>query len=97
MANGIVNHKRIVGLHAVLFFGVLSFVCSEIRKSNHVLETLRKLAQRYAQLTINNSIFPDSYQSPTPTQKRFKGRGDKIVLRAVIKAKVGELEEEVRE
>ena len=37
-----------------------------------------------------------SFKAPLPTEKKPKGRGDKIVVGTVVKANIGELEEEVR-
>ena len=56
----------------------------------------RRSYQQYTQLTmtISNSIF--SYQASLPTERKLKVRGNKIVVGAVVRAKIGELEEEVR-
>ena len=35
-------------------------------------------------------------QGPLPTERKSKGRGTKILVGTVVKAKIGELEEEVR-
>ena len=45
-------------------------------------------------MTTSNSIV--SSQGPLPTERKLKGRGNKIVVGTVVKAKIGELEEEVR-
>ena len=45
-------------------------------------------------MTTSNSIVYS--QAPLPTHRTLKGRGDKIVVGAVVKDKIGELEEEVR-
>ena len=45
-------------------------------------------------MTNSNSIV--SSQGPLPTEKKSKGKGNKIVVGTVVKAKIGELEEEVR-
>ena len=45
-------------------------------------------------MTTSNYIV--SYQGPLPTERKSKGRGDNIVVGTVVKAKIGELEEEVR-
>ena len=45
-------------------------------------------------MTTSNSIV--SSQSPLPTERKLKGRGNKIMEGTVVKAKIGELEEEVR-
>ena len=45
-------------------------------------------------MTTSNSIV--YYQVPLPTERKLKGRGNKIVVGTVVKAKIGELEEEVR-
>ena len=45
-------------------------------------------------MTISNSIF--SSQDTLPTEQKSKGRWDKILEGTVVKAKIGELEEEVR-
>ena len=37
-----------------------------------------------------------SSQGPLPTERKLKGSGNKIVVGTVVKAKTGELEEEVR-
>ena len=44
---------------------------------------------------MTTSIFSSS-QGPLPTEKKLKGRGKKIVVGTAVKAKIGELEEEVR-
>ena len=46
-------------------------------------------------MIISNSIV--SSQDYLPTERKLKGRGNKIVVGAVVKSKIGELEEEVRE
>ena len=45
-------------------------------------------------MTNSNSIV--SSQGPLPTERKSKGRGNKIMVGTVVKAKNGELEEEVR-
>ena len=45
-------------------------------------------------MTTSNSIV--SSQGPLPIEQELKGRGNKIVVGTVVKAKIGELEEEVR-
>ena len=45
---------------------------------------------------MNNSNYIVSSQAPLPTERKSKGRGNKIVEGAVVKSKIGELEEEVR-
>ena len=45
-------------------------------------------------MTISNSIV--SSQGPLPAERKLKGRGNKIVVGTVVKAKIGELEEELR-
>ena len=45
-------------------------------------------------MTTSNSIV--SSQDTPPTDRKYKGRGDKIVEETVVKANIGELEEEVR-
>ena len=45
-------------------------------------------------MTNSNSIV--SSQGPLPTERKSKGRGNKIVVGTVVKAKIGELEEELR-
>ena len=45
-------------------------------------------------MTTSNSIV--SSQFPLPIERKLKGRGDNIVVGTVVKAKSGELEEEVR-
>ena len=37
-----------------------------------------------------------SSQGPLPTERKLKDRGNKIVVGTAVKAKIGELEEEVR-
>ena len=46
---------------------------------------------------MKSPLFTYSCQSFTPIQRRFGGRGNKIMTGTVVKAKVGELEDEVRE
>ena len=45
-------------------------------------------------MTTSNSIV--SSQASLPTERKSKGRGNKIVEGTVVKAKIGDLEEEVR-
>ena len=45
-------------------------------------------------MTTSNSIV--SSQGPLPTDRKSKVRGDNIVVGTIVKAKIGELEEEVR-
>ena len=45
-------------------------------------------------MPTSNSIV--SSQAPLPTERKSKGRGNKIVEGTVVKSKIGELEEEVR-
>ena len=45
-------------------------------------------------MTTSSSIV--SSQGPLPTDRKLKGRGNKIVVGTVVKAKIGEFEEEVR-
>ena len=45
-------------------------------------------------MTNSNSIV--SSQGPLPTEQKLKGWGNKILVGTVLKAKIGELEEEVR-
>ena len=78
-------------------FGVLSFVLQKIRKSNQTLETIKQASWKYAQLAMNTSILTASYQSPhTHTSYVQRGRGN-VVVGMVVKYKVCELEEELRE
>ena len=44
-------------------------------------------------MTTSNSIF---YPASLPTQKKSKGRGNKIVVETVVKSNICELEEEVK-
>ena len=44
-------------------------------------------------MTTSNYIV--SYQDTRPIEQKSKGRGNKIVVGTVVKAKIGELEEEV--
>ena len=45
-------------------------------------------------MTTSDSIV--SSQGPLPIERKLKGRGNKIVVGTLVKAKIGELEEEVR-
>ena len=45
---------------------------------------------------MTTSNFIVSTQGPLPTERKLKGRGNKIVVGTVVKSKIGELEEEVR-
>ena len=46
---------------------------------------------------MTTSNFIASSQASLPTQQKYRGGGgDKIVVGTVVKAKIGELEEEVR-
>ena len=45
-------------------------------------------------MTTSNYIIYS--QTSLPTDQKLKGRGNKIVVGAVVKAKIGELEEEIR-
>ena len=75
------------------------FLCFDfcVRKTHKkATRRSRRSYLQYKQLTMitSNSIF--SYQSSLPIERNSKGRGDKIMVGAVVKAKIGELEEEVR-
>ena len=48
-------------------------------------------------LTMKTYIPTDDSENTFPTQKKKRGRGNKIMVGAVVKSKVGELEEEIRE
>ena len=65
----------------------------------HQKETIlsRRFAEKYAQLTMTTLNFTASYQASLPTQQKLRGGGDNMVVGTVVKAKIGELEEEVRE
>ena len=52
--------------------------------------------QRYTELTMTTSNSIVSSQAHLPTEQKRKGRGDKIVEGALVKSKIGELDEEVR-
>ena len=45
-------------------------------------------------MTTSNSIVSSQYT--LPTERKYKCRGNKIVVGTAVKAKIGELEEEVR-
>ena len=75
------------------------FLCFEIcvRKTHkNSTRRSRRSYQRYTQITMTTSNYIVSSQDPSPTEKKLKGRGDKIVDGTVVKAKIGELEEEFR-
>ena len=46
---------------------------------------------------MNTSDFIVSYQDSLPTQRKLRGRGNKIVVGKVVRSNLVELEEEVRE
>ena len=48
-------------------------------------------------LTMNPSIPNYSSVATCPLQTKNRGRGNKIVVGTVVKAKVGDLEEDIRE
>ena len=56
----------------------------------------RRSYQQYTRLTMTTSNSIVSYQDSLPTELKLKVRGNKIVVGTVVKAKIGELEEEVR-
>ena len=68
-----------------------------VRKT-HKNKTRRSIRsyRRYTQLTITASNSIVSSQASLPTEREPKGRGNKIMVGTVVKAKIGELEEEVR-
>ena len=75
------------------------FLCFDIcvRKTHKkATRRLRRSYRRYTQHTMPTSKSIVSSQAPLPTERKAKGRGDKIVEGAVVKAKIGELKEEVR-
>ena len=59
-------------------------------------QTLKTLLQKNTASTMTNSNSIVSSQGPLPTEQKSKGKGNKIVVGTVVKAKIGELEEEVR-
>ena len=70
------------------------FLNKKTQKINQKLETIREPTRKYAELTINPSIFTDSSQSPSPIKRMYRGEGNNILVGEVVKAKLGELEEE---
>ena len=75
------------------------FLCFDICvRKTHKKETSRSRRSygRYTKLTMTTSSYIVSYKDPLPTKRKSKGRGNKIVVGTVVKAKIGELEEEVR-
>ena len=80
-------------------FLVIKFCLIKKLKRNQTLETLREPArQQYPQLTMNPYSFTASSHFPPPhTSEVQVGGGGKILVGTVVKAKLGELEEEVRE
>ena len=74
------------------------FCLIENQKKNQMLKTLQEPSRRgYYHLTMNTSIFIPSYQHSPQKQHRFMGWGEKIMVGTVVKTKVGESEEEIRE
>ena len=74
-------------------FFVLRFVFAKHTKFNHTLETLLPTVHSTLHAHLKNIV---SSQAPLPTEQKLKGRGDNILEGTVVKAKIGELEEEVR-
>ena len=56
----------------------------------------RRSYRRYNQLTITTSNSIVYSQASLPIEQKLKGRGVNIVVGALVKSKIGELEEEVR-
>ena len=76
------------------------FLCFE----NCLLKTHKKATGcsrrsygQYAQINMTTSNYIVSSQASLPTQQKLKGGGNNIVAGTVVKAKIGELEEEARE
>ena len=75
------------------------FLCFDIcLLKTHKKSTRRSIRsyRRYTQLIITTSNYIVSYQASLPTEQKLKGRGDNAVVGTVVKAKICELEEEVR-
>ena len=80
-------------MYAVLF---LCFeICVHITHKKATSLSIRSYRQN-TELTMNTSNSYVSSQSPLSTDRKSKGRGNKIMEGTVVKAKIGELEEEVR-
>ena len=75
-------------------FWVLSFVCS--KNTKRATRRSIRSARHYAQLTIATSKIYYFFSSFSPHTEKSRGRGNKIVLGTVVKAQIGEEEEEVR-
>ena len=80
-----VDFQKGIFLQAALFF--LEFLIKN-HKSNQTLEIIIKLHPK---------ICSTHYEPFYPTQRRCRGRGVNIMVETVVKAKVDELEDEVRE
>ena len=68
-------------------------------KSNQMLKSMpRQYSDATTKCTMESPVVYFSSWSPPPTQIRFKGRGENnIMLGAVVKEKMGRLEENIRE
>ena len=68
-----------------------------VRKTHkNAIRRSRRSYLRNTASTMTNSNSIVSSQGPLPTEQKSKGRENKIVVGTVVKAKIGELEEEVR-
>ena len=85
-------------LNVVLFL-FWGFIWSKNPKRNQALETLLEhWTHKYSQLTTNPStVNASSHYHPPHTKCRCRGKGNNILVGTVVKSKVGELEDEVRE
>ena len=75
----------------------LDFEFCLLKTHKKATQRSRRSARQNTNLTMTNSIFTASYQASLPTQRKLRGRGNKIVVGAVVKANIVELEEEARE
>ena len=74
----------------------LGFEFCLLKTHKKATRRLRRSTRRYDQLTTTTSNLTDSSQASLPTERKLRGRGGKIVVGRVVKAKISELEEEVR-
>ena len=82
-------------MYAVLFLCVLIFVCSKHTKKKPDTQDAAPND------TLNSPLPPNILlliiRIPYPNKKKPRGRGNSILVGTIVKANIGEVEEEVRE
>ena len=91
------SHNKMVCIFPVLILCFLFVLKPKIKNAQPDAINDRQRTQLLRLLRINPSTPTAAAVTNLPPHKRMRGRGDKILVETVVKIKVGELEEDLRE